>query len=49
MPHLVEAEEHAVDAAPKNEIERGSMPQAAEEHGNEEIEVLTELAVTVAA
>lgn len=49
VPNLVEAEEHAVDAAPKNEVERGSMPQTTEEHGDEEIEVLAELAMPVAA
>lgn len=49
VPHLVETQEHTVDAAPENEVEGSSMPKTAEKHGHEEVEVLTELAVTVAA
>ena len=47
VPYLVETEEESVDATPKDEIERGSMPESTQEHRHEEVEVLTELTVTV--
>ena len=49
VPDFVEAKKHAVDAAPQDEVEGGSVPKATEKHGHEQVEVLTELAVTVAA
>lgn len=49
VPDFIETEEHAVDAAPEDEVEGRAMPKTAEKHGHEEVEILTELAVTVAA
>ena len=49
VPDFVEAKEDAVDASPKDEVEGCPMPKTTQEHGHEEVEVLAELAVTVAA
>ena len=49
VPYLVETEEESVDATPKDEIERGSMPESTQEHRHEEIEVLTDFSVAIAS
>lgn len=38
-----------MNAAPKDEVERGTMPKTAQEHGHEQIEVLTDFAMPIAA
>ena len=47
VPYLVETEEDTVNTAPEDEVEGSTVPKTSEEHGHEEVEVLTELAVTV--
>ena len=49
MPNLVDAEEQTMEATPKDEIERGTVPESTKEHGHEQVEVLAELAVTVSS
>ena len=49
VPDFVEAQQQPVNAAPQDEVERGPVPQPAKEHGGEQVEVLPELAVAVAA
>ena len=40
---------HSMHAAPGNEVETGTMPQSTKKHGNDEVDVLTHLAPSVAA
>ena len=49
MPYLVEAEEESMKRTPKDEVERGSMPESSKHHGHEEVEVLAHFAMTIAA
>ena len=45
----LQAKKHAVNATPQNEVETGAMPQAAEQHGGQQIDVGAHLALTVSA
>lgn len=49
MPHLINGEENAVYAAPKDEIEACSVPESTKEHRDEEVDVLTNLSMTVSS
>ena len=49
VPHLVETKEHTVNTSPEDKVKGGTMPKTSKEHGQEKVEVLTELAVTVAS
>ena len=47
--NFVQSKEYAVNTAPEDEIEGCAVPESTEQHGDEQIDVLTELAVTVSA
>ena len=49
MPHLVDAEEDAMDGAPEDEVEGCAVPKSSQQHGGEQVDVLPEFAVAVAA
>ena len=45
---LVNGKCKAVKTAPDDEVERGAVPQSSEEHGDHQVEVLTDATVTIA-
>ena len=49
VPYLIETQEDAMKTAPQDEVEGGSMPESTQEHRHKEVEVLTELAMTIAS
>lgn len=48
-PHLVQGEGHAVQRAPEDEAHGGTVPQAAEKHRQQQVDVCAHAALAVAA
>ena len=48
VPHLVETEEKSMNATPEDEVEGCSVPETTQQHRHQKVEVLAQLAVTVA-
>ena len=45
---LVEGQRHTMHAAPSHEVKTGTVPQSTQQHGDDQVDILTHLALTVA-
>ena len=48
-PHFVKSQSHAVKQSPQHKVERRTVPQSAEQHGDDEVDVAAHAAFAVAA
>ena len=48
-PHLVQRQRHAVKHSPQDEVPRSSVPQSAQEHGDNKVQVLAEFPLPVSS
>lgn len=48
MPDFVETQKKSMNPSPKDEVKRCSMPKTTQKHRHEKVEILAELAMTIA-
>ena len=48
VPNLIQTQQESMETTPQDEIKGSSMPKSAQQHRHQEVEVLAELAMTIA-